>query len=333
MDFIGSVIKKTKSNLKTIVLPETEDERILKAASIIKKEGIANIILIGEKRSLLEKSMAIGIDLQGIECINPAESDLLGDFIKTYTERREKKGMTEDKAREILTNQFIFFGAMLVDKGIADGMVAGAVNSTGNTLRSIFHCVGTKEGANTISSFFIMVVPKKEFGENGILFFADCAVLPNPTDIQLAEIAESTADNFKIFIGKEPKLAFLSFSTKGSADTEETKKVVSAYNILKEKRKDINCDGELQLDAAIIQSVGKKKAPDSKIAGDANVLIFPDLNSGNIGYKLVQRLGQAEAIGPILQGAKKPINDLSRGCSCEDIVNVVAITSLQASGD
>lgn len=332
MDFINNVIDKAKSNIKTIVLPETEDERILKAAEIVKRKNIAEVILVGDEKSLYVKGKHLGINLEGIRCINPIDSELLEEFIKSYTKKREKKGMTEEEAKKILTAEPLFFGAMLVDKGIAHGMVAGAINSTGNTLRSIFHCVGTKEGANTVSSFFVMILPKKDFGESGIIFFADCAVIPNPTDIQLAEIGEATADNFKTFINKEPKLAFLSFSTKGSADTEETKKVVNAYNLLKQKRKDILCEGELQLDAAIIPSVSKKKAPDSIIKGEANVLIFPDLNSGNIGYKLVQRLAGAEAIGPILQGAKKPINDLSRGCSVDDIVNVTAITSLQATG-
>lgn len=332
MDFINDVIKKAKSNIKTIVLPETEDERILKAAEVIKQKNIAEIILIGDEKKLYIKGKHLGINLEGIRCINPVDSDFLEEFISTYTKKREKKGMTEEEARKVLTTNPLFFGAMLVDKGIAHGMVAGAVNSTGNTLRSIFHCVGTKEGANTVSSFFVMVLPKKEFGEDGIMFFADCAVIPNPTDIQLAEIGEAAADNFRTFINKEPKVAFLSFSTKGSADTDETKKVVSAYELLRKKRKDIFCEGELQLDAAIVPSVSKKKAPDSIIKGEANVLIFPDLNSGNIGYKLVQRLAEAEAIGPILQGSKKPINDLSRGCSIDDIVNVTAITSLQATG-
>lgn len=332
MDFISNVINKAKQNVKTIVLPETEDDRILKAAEIIKNEKIANVILIGDEKKLLKKGEELKLNLEGIRCINPLDSEYLEEFIKSYTKKREKKGMTEENARKILTSDWMFFGAMLVDKGIAHGMVAGAVNSTGNTLKSIFHCVGTKEGVTTVSSFFIMILPNKEFGEDGILFFADSAVIPNPTDIQLADIGEATADNFSIFIGKKPKVAFLSFSTKGSADTDETKKVVSAYNILKNKRKDIICDGELQLDAAIVPSVNKKKAPGSIIEGTANVLIFPDLNSGNIGYKLVQRLAGAEAIGPILQGARKPINDLSRGCSVEDIVNVSAITSLQATG-
>ena len=332
MDFITNVIEKARSNIKTIVLPETEDDRILKAADIITRQGIAKVILIGDEKTLLDAGKNLRMNFSNIRIINPVKSEFLEEFVKSYTLKREKKGMTEKKAREILSTEPLFFGAMLVDKGIADGMVAGALNSTGNTLKSIFHCVGTRKGASTISSFFIMILPRKDLGEEGIYFFADCAVVPNPTDIQLAEIAESTADNFKIFIGKEPRVAFLSFSTKGSAETEETKEVVSAYNILKQKRKDILCEGELQLDAAIIPNVSKKKAPDSIIEGRANVLIFPDLNAGNIGYKLVQRLAGAEAIGPILQGSKKPINDLSRGCSVDDIVNVAAITSLQATG-
>ncbi len=332
MDFISNVINKAKQNVKTIVLPETEDDRILKAAEIINKDKIAKLILIGDEKKLLKKGEELKLDLKGIKFINPMDSEYLEEFVKSYTKKREKKGMTEENARKILTSDWMFFGAMLVDKGIAGGMVGGAMNSTANTLKSIFHCVGTKEGVATVSSFFIMILTNKEFGEDGILFFADSAVIPNPTDIQLADIGEATADNYSIFIGKKPKVAFLSFSTKGSAETDETKKVVSAYNILKNKRKDIICDGELQLDAAIVPSVNKKKAPGSIIEGKANVLIFPDLNSGNIGYKLVQRLAGAEAIGPILQGARKPINDLSRGCSVEDIVNVSAITSLQATG-
>jgi len=332
MRFIDSIIEKAKSNYKKIVLPETEDERILKAASIISEKKIADIILVGNEQVIKNKADEIGIKLDAVKIIDPLNSDLLEEFVKSYTKKREKKGITENEARKILTEQYIFFGAMLVDKGLADGMVAGAVNSTGNTLKSIFHCVGAKEGTKTISSFFIMISSKKEYGEEGILFFADCAVVPNPTSEQLAEIAEATNDNFKIFLQKEPKVAFLSFSTKGSAETDETKEVIEAFNLLKSKRPDIVCDGEFQADAAIIPGVCQKKAPGSILQGKANVLIFPDLNSGNIGYKLVQRFGDAEAIGPILQGAKKPINDLSRGCDVEDIINVTAITSLQASG-
>jgi phosphate acetyltransferase len=330
MDFIKTVIEKAKNNPRKIVLPESSDERILKAASEIEKQSIAKIILVGNRDDLHSRAEGLGIDITGIEIIDPETSSHLDGFVSTYTERRSRKGMTEEKARQILTEQTMFFGAMLVDSGLADGMVAGAVNSTANTLRSIFHCVGTKEGVKTVSSFFVMVSQKTGFGMDGLLFFADCAVVPNPTDLQLSEIAEMTADNFKAFTDTEPKVAFLSFSTKGSAKTDETEEVVSACDLLKKKRPDITADGEFQLDAAIVESVAKRKAPGAALTGDANVLIFPDLNAGNIGYKLTQRFGDVEAIGPILQGARKPVNDLSRGCDAEDIVNVVAVTSVQA---
>lgn len=332
MDFINSVREKAKANIKKIVLPETEDDRILKAAYIITKEKIADIILVGNENTIKNKAKNIGINLDRMEIIDPQNCDVIDEFVESYTKKREKKGMTQEKARKILTEQYIFFGAMMVDKGMADGMVAGAVNSTGNTIRSIIHCVGPKDGVKTISSFFVIISPKTEFGENGLMFFADCGVVPDPNEAQLAEIAEATSENFKIFTGKDPKVAFLSFSTKGSASTPQTEKVVNAYNIFKEKNKDIKCDGEMQLDAALIPAICSKKAPGSPIAGRANILIFPDLNSGNIAYKLAQRFGDSEAIGPLLQGSKKPVNDLSRGCDVDDIVNVAAITSVEASG-
>ena len=234
-------------------------------------------------------------------------------------------------AEKIMSQNKLFFGAMMVEKGLADGMVAGAANSTGNTLRSVFHCIGTAKGFKTVSSFFIMVSEITELGDNGICFFADCAVNPQPNSEQLAEIAISTADNYRKFIGKDPIVAMLSHSTMGSAKNEDVEKVSNAVAIAKKMRPDLLIDGELQADAAIIASVGEKKAPLSKVAGKANVLVFPDLDAGNIGYKLTQRFGRAEAIGPVLQGAKKPVNDLSRGCSIDDIVNVTVITSIQCS--
>ena len=333
MSFIESVISKAKSNVKTIVLPETEDERTLKAASVVMDQKIAKIVLVGDKDDIINRAKSLGLNnLDNAQFINPHTSDMLDEFVKSYTAKRAKRGMTEEKAKEILTTEYIYFGAMLVDKGIADGMVAGAVNSTGNTLKSIIHCIGTKEGYTTISSFFAMVLPKKEFGEDGVLFYADSGVIPTPTEDQLVEIAEATAENFKIFLGKEPRVAFLSFSTKGSADTEETRKTASAFSKFKAKRPEIIADGELQFDAAVIPAINKSKAPGSPIEGKANVLIFPDLNAGNIAYKLTQRFAGAEAFGPLLQGAKKPVNDLSRGCSADDIVTVVAITAVEATG-
>jgi phosphate acetyltransferase len=329
MDFLKNIILKAKENIKTIVLPESEDDRILKAAGKIDQEKIAKVILIGDEAEIKNKSDELKIDLSNIKIINPETSEFLEEFVEKYAKIREKNNMTKEKAKKILLKQKINFAALLVDKGIADGMVAGAVYSTAKTILSIQQCIGPKEGIKTISSFFVMISPEKEFGDDGMLFFADCGVVPEPNDEQLAEIAESTADNYKFFTGKEPRVAFLSFSTKGSAATYKTKEVQYAYELLEEKRNDIICDGELQVDAAIIPSVCDKKAPDSKVKGRANVLIFPDLNSGNIGYKLVQRFGKATALGPIIQGSKKPANDLSRGCSVQDIINVVAITSIQ----
>ena len=330
MDLIKNLTEKAVSLGKNIVLPETDDDRILKAAEIITRDKIANVILVGNEIELNTRAKELGVTLEGTMIIDPASSSHLDEFVEKYYRKREKKGMTPGKSREIMLADKMFFGAMLVDKGVADGLVGGALNTTGHTLKAIFHCVGTKPGVKTISSFFAMISPKKEYGENGITFFADCAVIPNPTDAQLSDIAAATAENFKAFIGKEPKVAFLSFSTKGSAKTEETEKVTRAFELFKEQHSGIEADGELQLDAAIIPSVGAKKAPGSKVAGSANVLVFPDLEAGNIGYKLTQRFGDCEALGPILQGAAKPVNDLSRGCSVEDIVNVTAITAVQA---
>lgn len=331
MDLINTIIGNAKKINKKIVLPETDDDRIIKAAEIITKEDIAEVILIGNNQKVLDKAKSLSVDLTGVTIIDPEKSDNLEDFTQAYQKKREKKGMTLEKAKEIMLTDKMFFGAMLVGKGLADGLVGGAQNTTGHTLKAIFHCVGTKAGVKTISSFFAMISEKKEFGSDGILFFADCAVIPEPTEEQLVDIADATADNFKAFTGAEPKVGFLSFSTKGSAQTESTEKVANAAAAFKTKRKDIQSDGELQLDAAIVEKVGAKKAPGSAVAGKANVLVFPDLNSGNIGYKLTQRFGDCEALGPILQGAAKPVNDLSRGCSVDDIVNVTAITVVQAN--
>ncbi|MCG8569269.1 MAG: phosphate acetyltransferase [Spirochaetes bacterium] len=330
MDLIKQITEKAKSLNKKIVLPETDDDRILKAAEMITGNNIAHVILIGNSDHLKSKAQSSGVNLEGTTIIDPETSEYLNEFIEKYYQKRAAKGMTQEKAAEIMKNDKMFFGAMLVDKGVADGLVGGALNTTGHTLKAIFHCVGTLPGVRTISSFFAMISDKKEFGHNGITFFADCAVIPNPTDSQLCDIASATARNFKIFTGQPAKVAFLSFSTKGSAQTEDTEKVVSAYKMFTEKYPDILVDGELQLDAAIVPKVGEKKAPGSKVAGQANVLVFPDLDAGNIGYKLTQRFGDCDALGPILQGAAKPVNDLSRGCSVEDIVNVTAITAVQA---
>lgn len=330
MDLVKQLTDKAKVLGKKIVLPETKDERVIRASEIITKEGIAQVILVGNVEEINNKAGELGVSLEGVTIIEPATSEHLEEFTAAYQKKREKKGMTLEKAKEIMSSDTMFFAAMLVEKGLADGMVAGAVSTTADTLRATIQCIGTKPGTRIISSFFAMISPKKEFGHDGILFFADCGVMPDPNAEQLAEIADATADNFKAFTDQEPKVGFLSFSTKGSAKTEATEKVASACKIFQERRPDVEADGEMQFDAAIIPKVGAKKAPGSKVAGQANVLVFPDLQSGNIGYKIAQRLGDCLALGPILQGCAKPVNDLSRGCSVEDIVNVTAITAVQA---
>lgn len=329
MNFIEMIEEKAISLGRKIVLPETGDDRTIKAASEVISRKLAKIVLIGNENIIKKRAFELGVSVDGAEIVDPASSQYTDEFIAAYHKKREKKGMTLDKAKEIVVNDYMFFGAMMVEKGLVHGMVGGAVNTTAHTLRAMIQCVGTKPGTKSISSFFIMISPNKEIGYKGITFFADCAVIPLPDANQLADIAEATADNFKAFIGEPPMVAMLSFSTKGSAETDETKRVAEAAAILKERRPDILVDGELQLDAAIVPEVGSKKAPGSPVAGKANVLVFPNLESGNIGYKLVQRFGNAEALGPILQGANRPVNDLSRGCSVLDIVNVVAITSVQ----
>ena len=320
--FIDGIVAKAKELDKVIVLPETDDERVLKAAEIAVKEKIARVMLIGNREKINAKAKELGIDLSAASCEDPATSEYLDEFVAKFQKKREKKGMTLEKAREIMSTDYMFFGAMMVEKGLAHGMVGGAVNTTAHTLRAMIQCVGTKPGTKSISSFFMIVSPNKNLGSDGVAFFGDCAVIPNPDSEQLS-------DNFKAFTGKDSKTAMLSFSTKGSADTDETKKVAAAVEILKGRRSDLNVDGEMQFDAAIVPEVGAKKAPGSTVAGQANVLIFPTLDAGNIGYKIAQRYGNAEALGPILQGANHPVNDLSRGCNVQDIVNVIAITSVQ----
>jgi phosphate acetyltransferase len=311
MGFISDIWNQAKRAQKTIVLPEGEDPRIVEAAQIIEKSKLAKVILLGENFT------------------NPKTHPRLEEFIQKYQKKREAKGMTLDQAHKILTSDLPFFGAMLVDAGEADGMVSGANHATSDTIRAAVHCVGLAPGQTLISSFFAMITSKKEFGEDGLLFFADCGVVPNPNPEELAEIAITTATSFTKLTGKEPRIAMLSFSTKGSASHPDVDKVIKATEIAKKKRPDLLIDGELQGDAALIPSIGKKKAPGSTVAGQANILIFPDLDAGNICYKLTERIGGATALGPIFQGCAKPINDLSRGCSVEDVVNVAAITAVQ----
>ncbi len=323
LELLQTIRNKAKERKKTIVLPESHDERVLKAAATLSNEGIAKVILLGDEQKVREDVSSLNLDLQGVRIIDHQKSELLSDFSNIFFNLRKHKGITIEQARETMKRD-LFFGAMLVRENMADGFVAGSVASTGDVLRAALQCVGMPEGISIVSSFFLMIFPERHFS------FADCAVVPNPDANQLADIAITTADNHKKLTGEEPVVAMLSFSTKGSAKHELVDKVIEATKIAKEKRPDLKIDGELQFDAAIISSIGKRKAPDSDVAGKANVLVFPDLNAGNIGYKIAQRLGGAEAVGPVVQGLKKPLFDLSRGCSVEDIVNTSAIASLMA---
>lgn len=330
-DLISSIKEKAKELGKTIILPETEDERVLRAAERIMAEGIAKIALVGNAEKLKEKAKAIGVSIEGTTVYDPENCATIDEMAEILRKRREKKGMTFETAKATLLSDSRFFGAMLVHQGRVDGMVAGSNSPTAHVLRAAILIIGPKEGLKTVSSSFIMVTKTPEFGDNGTFIYADGGVIPNPTALQLADIAVSSAEKARSTAGmKEPKVAFLSFSTKGSADGESVKKVREAIDILKHRNVNFEFDGELQLDAAIIPEVAKSKAPDSKVAGHANVLIFPDLDSGNIGYKMTQRLAGAKALGPLIQGLASPVHDLSRGCSVEDIVEVVAITAVES---
>ncbi|MBE3093155.1 MAG: phosphate acetyltransferase [Chloroflexi bacterium] len=322
--------EKAKKNPKIIVLPEGEEPRMIKAAEIIINEGFASLILLGREENIKSKARELGIDLSNkIKIINPRDSEKLKEYAESYYQIRKNKGVSLDEAYQLLENP-LYFGALMVYHDDADGLVAGSINATGDVFRPALQTIKTAPGINIVSSSFVMVVPDCPYGEKGIIVFADCALNPEPNAEQLADVAIASAATGKALVGFEPKVAMLSFSTKGSAKHPLVDKVIEATKIAKKKKPELLIDGELQADAALIPSIGERKAPNSKIAGKANVLIFPDLNSGNIAYKLIERLAKAEAIGPISQGMRKPVNDLSRGCSAEDIVNVVAITVLQA---
>ena len=328
MGFIDEMKAKARANKKTIVLPESEDERTYKAAEAVLKEEIANVVIVGSEEEVAKNKGSY--DISGAQIVDPATSDKTKAYIAKLVELRQKKGMTEEQAREILLTNYLYYGVMMVKMKDADGMVSGACHSTADTLRPCLQILKTKPGTKLVSAFFVMCVPDCEYGENGVFVFADCGLNQNPAPEELAAIAESSAESFRMLVGAEPKVAFLSHSSKGSAKHADVDKVVEAVKIAKEANPDLMVDGELQLDAAIVPSVGESKAPGSSVAGHANVLVFPDLDAGNIGYKLVQRLAKAEAYGPMTQGIAAPVNDLSRGCSAEDIVGVVAITAVQA---
>jgi len=330
MSFIDEIKNRAKEDIKTIILPESEDVRVLEAASKVTKEGFAKVILIGNEKETIELAEKNNIDINGIEVINPETSEKYEEYVNAFYELRKAKGMTIEKAEETLKDN-MYFGTMMVKQGHADGLVSGACHSTGNTLRPALQILKTAPGTKLVSAFFLMDVPNCNHGENGIFVFGDCGLVENPTADELSEIAISSSKSFEQLTGKQSKVAMLSYSTYGSAHSELTEKVVEATKLLKEKAPNLTCDGELQLDAAIVPEVAKSKAPNGTLHGEANTLIFPDLNAGNIGYKLVQRLAKADAYGPLCQGIAKPVNDLSRGCNANDIVGVVAITAVQAA--
>ncbi|MGL4990377.1 MAG: phosphate acetyltransferase [Sarcina sp.] len=331
MQLMKQVWEAAKSNQKKIVLPEGDEERTVIAAQKIHEEQLAKVILVGDEDKIINKARELSVNLEGIEIVDPNKSDKFELYAKEFYELRKNKGMTIEKS-EMIVKDPLYFATMMVKLDDADGMVSGAIHTTGDLLRPGLQIIKTAPGVSVVSSFFIMMVPNSAYGEEGMLLFADCAVNPNPTAEQLASIAIATADTAKNLCKVSPKVAMLSFSTMGSADHELVTKVREATEIARNLRPDLEIDGELQLDAAIVSSVAEQKAPNSKVAGRANVLVFPDLQAGNIGYKLVQRFANADAIGPVCQGFAKPINDLSRGCSSDDIVNVVALTAVQAQG-
>ena len=330
MSYIDKIKEKARADKKTIVLPETSDKRTLIAASHIIQEGIADIIMVGDEEKIMDGAGWLEVELDGVVVVNPQTSELTEKYVQLLYETRKAKGMTVEKAREKLLNDYLTFGVMMVKANDADGMVAGACHATADTLRPALQILKTAPGVKLVSGFFIIDVPDCPYGADGTFLFADCGLNQDPTAEELAAIAETSAKSFQSLVGVKPMIAMLSHSTKGSAKHPLVDKVVEATQIAKEQYPYLCIDGELQTDAALVPAVAKSKAPGSEVAGKANVLVFPNLDCGNIGYKLVQRLGKAEAYGPMLQGIAKPVNDLSRGCSWEDIVGVVALTAVQA---
>ena len=333
MSFLGQVRKKALQANRRIVLPETNDERVIRAASQILKEGLAQVILVGNQEAIMHSAKAYEVSLSGAKIVDPYNFERFNDYVNKLVELRAKKGMTPEEAKKILLNNPTFFGAMLVKMGDADGMVSGSASPTANVLRAAIQVIGTQPGVKTVSSVFIMELSQFKDLFGSILVFGDCSVIPVPTSEQLADIATSAAETAVKIAGINPRVALLTFSTKGSAKHECVDRVIEAGRILRERKVQFRFDDELQADAALVKSVGEIKAPLSDVSGNANVLIFPSLSAGNIGYKLVQRLAGANAYGPIIQGLNAPVNDLSRGCSVEDIVVLTAITSAQACVD
>lgn len=329
MTFIEEMKKRASTSKKTIALPEATDVRVIEAALTIEKEGFAHVILLGNEEEVQKVASKNHYDINSLEIINPLTSPKYEEYVNAFYELRKLKGIDLNKARETLKDS-VYFGMMMVQQGDCDGLVSGAIHSTADTLRPALQILKTAPNTKLVSAFFLMVVPDCEYGENGTFVFSDCGLNPNPNAEELSEIAISSAKSFEQLTGKTSRVGMLSFSTYGSAKSESTEKVVEATNLVKQKMPSMLVDGELQLDAAIIPEVAKSKAPGSNVAGNANTLIFPNLDAGNIGYKLTQRLAKAEAYGPLCQGIAKPVNDLSRGCSASDIVGVVAITAVQA---
>ena len=329
MGYIDAIKEKARQDKKTIVLPETNDKRTLIAASHILQEGIADIIMIGNEEKIMDGAGWLEVELDGVKVVDPTKCDKFDDYSNLLYETRKAKGMTIEEARKKAQDP-LYLGCLMIKNGDADGEVAGARGTTADTIRPAFQILKTRPGVSIVSGAFLMITPAKQLGENGVLVFADCAVNPCPNAEELAQIAISTAETARSLAGIEPRVGMLSFSTKGSAKHELIDKVTEATRIARELAPDLQIDGELQADAALIPSVAEKKAPGSNVAGKANVLVFPDLQAGNIGYKLVERFSGADAIGPILQGIAAPVNDLSRGCKVQDIVQMVIITANQA---